>query len=171
MMRKIVPFLRVVPTLRSPSSAAPSLLAGKPSVVQTLTAVAPGRPDAACFATSSIFTIALPLASCPVITRRTCSAICRLLVVECALGAHDSPATVGTSYTQPIQSHRLRRREDRHGPRHHGIPVHDQSVRRHAAVSGGRPPVRPPAAGGGLQFRRRGYRRGRRRGLRSAGAP
>src|SRR5262249_4038387 len=75
MMRKIVPFWRVVPTLRSPSSTAPSLLAGKPSVVQMLTAVAPGRPDAACFATSSIFTIALPLASCPVITRRTCSAM------------------------------------------------------------------------------------------------
>src|SRR5262245_36855142 len=92
MMRKIVPFLSVVPTLRNPSSAAPSLLVGKPSVVQTLTAVAPGRPDAACFATSSIFTIALPLASWPVITRRTCSAICRLLVVECGLGAHDSPA-------------------------------------------------------------------------------
>src|SRR5262245_13582059 len=95
MMRKIVPFLSVVPILRSPSSEAPSLLAGKPSVVQTLTAVAPGRPDAACFATSSIFTIALPLASCPVITRRTCSVICRLLlVVECGLRAHDSPATV-----------------------------------------------------------------------------
>src|SRR5262249_1836912 len=76
MMRKIVPFGSVVPTLRFPASAAPSLLAGKPSVVQMLTAVAPGRPEAMCFATSSIFTIALPLASCPVITRRTCTAMC-----------------------------------------------------------------------------------------------
>src|SRR5262245_22762587 len=100
MMRKIVPFWRVVPTLRRPSSATPSLLAGKPSVVQMLTAVAPGRPDAACFATSSIFTIALPLASCPVITRRTCSAMTPSWMSNVRLAAHDSPATAGASYTQ-----------------------------------------------------------------------
>src|SRR5207249_10580721 len=62
-------------TLRCPSSPAPLLLTGKPSVVQTLTDVAPGRPDATFLHTSSILTIALPFASCPVITRRTFSAM------------------------------------------------------------------------------------------------
>src|SRR5207247_4928068 len=75
MMRKIVPFASVVPTLRCPSSPAPSLLTGKPSVIQTFTDVAPGRPDATFLHTSSILTIALPFASCPVITRRTFSAM------------------------------------------------------------------------------------------------
>src|SRR5215470_10875794 len=93
MIRKIVPFASVVPTLRSPASVAPSLLAGKPSVVQMLTAVAPGRPDAACLATSSIFTIALPLASWPVITRRTCSAMSPSWISNVRLAAHDSPST------------------------------------------------------------------------------
>jgi len=57
-MRKIVPLVSVVPTLRRPSSAWPSLLTGKPSVVQTLQAVAPGRPVKTLLDTSSIFTMA-----------------------------------------------------------------------------------------------------------------
>jgi hypothetical protein len=44
---------------------------GKPSVVQTSQAVAPGRPEKTFFETSSILTIARPCASWPVITRRT----------------------------------------------------------------------------------------------------
>src|SRR5262245_8531939 len=105
MMRKIVPLLSVVPTLRCPSSAAPSLLAGKPSVVQMLTAVAPGRPDPTCFATSSIFTIALPRASWPVITRRTCSAISRL--PGCRMWAWRpmiARQLFGVSYTHPTSN-------------------------------------------------------------------
>src|SRR5262245_37283430 len=90
MMRKIVPFASVVPTLRSPSSAEPSLLAGKPSVVQMLTAVAPGLPDAACLQTSSIFTIARPFASWPVITRLTFSAMPGLLAGLPPRAADDS---------------------------------------------------------------------------------
>jgi hypothetical protein len=53
MTRKMVPFFSVVPTFRRPSSAAPSLFAGKPSVVQTSQAVAPGRPEKTFFETSS----------------------------------------------------------------------------------------------------------------------
>ena len=63
MTRKMVPFFNVVPTFRSPSSALPSLLAGKPSVVHTLHAVAPGRLAKTCFDTPSIFTTARPFIS------------------------------------------------------------------------------------------------------------
>src|SRR6266571_191845 len=79
MMRKIVPLASVVATSRRPASASPSLLAGKPSVVQMLTDVAPARPERACLATSSIFTIARPFLSWPVITRLTLSAMRSLL--------------------------------------------------------------------------------------------
>src|SRR5258706_8808730 len=92
MMRKIVPFASVVVTLRSPSSAAPSLLTGKPSVVQTLTDVAPRRPDETFLHTSSILTIALPFASWPVITRRTCSAMSRPPWCRIPTSAHQRAA-------------------------------------------------------------------------------
>src|SRR5215831_15230720 len=101
MMRKIVPFASVVPTLRSPSSAEPSLLAGKPSVVQMLTAVAPGLPDAACLQTSSIFTIARPFASWPVITRLTFSAMPRLLAGHPPRAADDSATAASAESSGP----------------------------------------------------------------------
>src|SRR5262245_45599875 len=68
-MRKIVPFSMVVPAFRCPASSLPSLSTGKPSVVHTLMPVAPGRPVNMFLLTSSICTIAFPLASCPVMTR------------------------------------------------------------------------------------------------------
>src|SRR5215471_8003131 len=74
-MRKTVPLARVVPTLRVDSSAWPLLFTGNPSVVHTTQDVAPGRPEIVFEHTSSILTIAFPLASWPVITRRTLSAI------------------------------------------------------------------------------------------------
>src|SRR5262245_21425925 len=78
-MRKTVPLARVVPTLRVDSSAWPLLFTGNPSVVHTTHEVAPGRPEIVFEHTSSILTIALPFASCPVTTRRTLSAIVPLL--------------------------------------------------------------------------------------------
>src|SRR5215467_9898956 len=74
-MRKIVPFGTVVPSVRFPMSSSPSLLDGHVSVDHTFSAIAPLRPSTTCVATSSIFTTALPLASWPVITRRTRSAM------------------------------------------------------------------------------------------------
>src|SRR4029434_11094901 len=45
---------------------------GKPSVVHTLMPVAPGRPVKVLLLISSMCTMARPVASCPVITRRSC---------------------------------------------------------------------------------------------------
>src|SRR2546426_11246236 len=91
MVRKMVPLASVVATSRNPASASPSLLAGKPSVVQTLTDVAPARPERACLATSSIFTIARPFLSWPVITRLTLSAMGFLLQLPILI-----PGRIGT---------------------------------------------------------------------------
>src|SRR5205085_5923271 len=74
-MRKTVPLSSVVPVLRSPASSSPVLLTGKPSVVHTTQAVAPGRDETRFFATSSILTTARPDALWPVTTRRICRAI------------------------------------------------------------------------------------------------
>jgi hypothetical protein len=65
----------VVATCRVLASSFPSLLTGKPSVVQMLMPVAPGRFEKVRWDTSSIVTIARPAASWPVTTRRTCNAI------------------------------------------------------------------------------------------------
>src|SRR4029077_16991421 len=84
--RRIVPPANVVPTWRFAASSWPSLLTGNPSVVQIGATSAPGRPTFRSVTTSSILTIALPLASWPVITRRTLCAISRLPVVAPTLG-------------------------------------------------------------------------------------
>src|SRR5579885_308004 len=73
--RNTVPLSSVVPTLRAEPSSAPSLFTGKPCVVQTTPAIAPGRPCAMFFICSSIVTTALPFLSWPVTTRRSVSAI------------------------------------------------------------------------------------------------
>src|SRR5689334_13159841 len=78
-MRKTVPLSSVVPVLRSPASSSPVLSTGKPSVVQTTQALAPGRDETTCFATSSILTMARPDGSWPVTTRRICRVISGLL--------------------------------------------------------------------------------------------
>src|SRR5262245_40336327 len=101
MIRKTVPFGRVVPTLRWPSSAAPSLLAGNPSVVQMLQASAPGRPLTTFLATSSILTMARPVASCPVITRRTFNAMVPSLVAT-----RRAPIWARDRHRQPDDHHR-----------------------------------------------------------------
>src|SRR5215470_14439176 len=75
MTRNTVPFLSVVPTFRNASSPSPVLFTGKDSVVQTTQLEAPGRFDMTFLQTSSILTTARPLASCPVTTRRTLTAI------------------------------------------------------------------------------------------------
>ena len=64
---------------RSPSSAVPVLSIGKPSLVHTTQAWAPGRAERRFCETSSIVTIAFPAASCPVTTRRTFNAMAVLL--------------------------------------------------------------------------------------------
>src|SRR5258708_38928464 len=69
--RNTVPPGRVVPTFLVEASESPELSAGIVSVVQTTQAEAPGRFDTMFFETSSIFTTARPLPSCPVTTRRT----------------------------------------------------------------------------------------------------
>src|SRR6266699_1519869 len=74
-MRKTVPLSRVVPVSRSPSSAAPVLSTGKPWLVHTTQAVAPGRAERSFCDTSSIVATARPWLSCPVTTRRTRKAI------------------------------------------------------------------------------------------------
>src|SRR6185436_3749623 len=79
-MRKMVPFGTVVPALRCPASSLPSLSTGKPSVVAVSLKKEPGRPVNAFFEISSICTMALPLASWPVITRRSCSSAMRGLL-------------------------------------------------------------------------------------------
>src|SRR5262249_34985149 len=65
-----VPLSSVVPTFRADSSASLSLLTGNPSLVQITTACAPGRAETTFLATSSIFTVARPFLSWPVMTRR-----------------------------------------------------------------------------------------------------
>src|SRR5712691_9140759 len=74
-MRNTVPLSSVVPLSRSPSSAVPVLSTGKPWLVQTTQAWAPGRAERRFCDTSSIVAIARPELSCPVTTRRTRSAI------------------------------------------------------------------------------------------------
>src|SRR6267378_2052833 len=71
MTRKTVPPGSVVPTFLVEASESPELSAGIVSVVQTTQAEAPGRFETTFFDTSSIFTTARPLPSCPVTTRRT----------------------------------------------------------------------------------------------------
>src|SRR5712671_1252034 len=71
MTRNTVPPGSVVPTFLVELSESPELSAGKVSVVQITDADAPGRFDTMFFETSSIFTTARPLPSCPVTTRRT----------------------------------------------------------------------------------------------------
>src|SRR5205807_6238713 len=84
--RNTQPFAKVVPTLRVALSASPELSTGNPSVVQMTQASAPGRLEATFLETSSIITLARPLASWPVTTLRTCSAIDPLLVAtRCCL--------------------------------------------------------------------------------------
>src|SRR3989442_1292814 len=73
MTRNTVPPGSVVPTFLPEASKSPELSAGIVSVVQTTHADAPGRFDTMFFETSSIFTTARPLPSCPVTTRRTCT--------------------------------------------------------------------------------------------------
>src|SRR5215470_4897475 len=83
--RNIVPLGNVVPAGRWPASASPVLSTGKPSVVQTFHAVAPGRGAKVFAETSSIWTIARPLASWPVTTRRTCNAmLCSPFALGCS---------------------------------------------------------------------------------------
>src|SRR5215813_3563484 len=74
-MRNTQPLGSVVPTLRPDVSWSPSLFTGKPSVVQITQADWFGRLDEMFFATSSMSTLALPLASWPVITLRMFNAI------------------------------------------------------------------------------------------------
>src|SRR5206468_1648049 len=71
MTRKTVPPGRVVPTFFVEASESPELSAGIVPVVHTTQAEAPGRFETMFFDTSSIFTTARPLPSCPVTTRRT----------------------------------------------------------------------------------------------------
>src|SRR5712671_6917481 len=73
MTRNTVPPGSVVPTFLVELSESPELSAGKVSVVQITDAEAPGRFETMFFETSSIFTTARPLLSCPVTTRRTCA--------------------------------------------------------------------------------------------------
>src|SRR5712671_5307646 len=73
MTRNTVPPGSVVPTFLVELSESPELSAGKVSVVQITDAEAPGRFETIFFETSSIFTTARPLPSCPVTTRRTCT--------------------------------------------------------------------------------------------------
>jgi len=68
-----------VPVSRRPSSAVPVLSTGKPPLVQMTQAWAPGRAERKFYETSSIVTIALPAASCPVTTRLTFNAMASLL--------------------------------------------------------------------------------------------
>src|SRR5262249_14200077 len=69
--RNTVPPGSVVPVFFRAASPSPELSAGIESVVHTTHADAPGRLEITFFETSSIFTTARPLASCPVTTRRT----------------------------------------------------------------------------------------------------
>ena len=71
MTRNTVPPGSVVPTFLVDASESPELSAGIVSVVHTTQAEAPGRFDTMFFETSSMFTTARPLPSCPVTTRRT----------------------------------------------------------------------------------------------------
>src|SRR5258706_15001302 len=73
MTRDTLPPGGVVPAFFLEASESPELSAGIVSVVQTTQAEAPGRFDTIFFETSSIFTTARPLPSCPVTTRRTCT--------------------------------------------------------------------------------------------------
>jgi hypothetical protein len=59
-MRKTVPFSSVVPVSRNASSASPVLSAGKPWLVHTTHAVAPGRAERRFWEISSILAIARP---------------------------------------------------------------------------------------------------------------
>src|SRR6267378_1337866 len=70
MTRKTVPLSRVVPVISLALSAAPVLSTGKPSDDQIFAMVAPGRNDTTSREISSIATVALPLPSCAVTTRR-----------------------------------------------------------------------------------------------------
>src|SRR5260370_37796088 len=74
-MRNTVPLSSVVPLSRSPSSASPVLSTGKPWLVQTTQAWAPGRAERKFCDTSSIVAIARPSLSWPVTTRRTRNAM------------------------------------------------------------------------------------------------
>jgi len=71
MMRKIVPFFRVVATLRSPRRRRVRYWPEIPSVVQILQAVRAGRPDATFLETSVDLHDRLAGRVWPVITRRT----------------------------------------------------------------------------------------------------
>src|SRR5713101_5262447 len=71
MTRNTVPPGSVLATFFAEASESPELSAGMVSVVQATQAEAPGRFDTIFFETSSIFTKARPLPSCPVTTRRT----------------------------------------------------------------------------------------------------
>src|SRR6516162_10072828 len=82
-MRKTVPLSSVVPVLRSPASFLPVLSTGKPWLVQTTQEVAPGRDETRFFVISSILTTARLDESCPVTTRRNCSAIVDFLLGRC----------------------------------------------------------------------------------------
>src|SRR5437868_11539363 len=117
-MRKTVPLSSVVPVLRFPASSSPVLSTGKPSVVHTTQAVAPGRDETRFFATSSILTTARPDASWPVTTRRICSAINALLGCGCH-GRHDLFPRLEKSAT--ILTHAAARPIDRLPRRSHQL--------------------------------------------------
>src|ERR1019366_8047890 len=77
-MRNTLPLSTVVLNEPVVGSAKPSLSTGKPLVDQTTQDDAPGRLEITLLAISSILTMACPLPSCPVTTRR----ICRLIAAS-----------------------------------------------------------------------------------------
>src|SRR6267378_6413561 len=95
MTRKTVPLSRVVAVISLARSAVPALSTGNPSVDQIFAMVAPGRNDTTSREISSIATVALPLPSCAVTTRRIFTLISSQSLLR---GGHNSEIIPPPSY-------------------------------------------------------------------------